>query len=566
VELKLSERSILVLAVIVAESIALAGINPYLSGGGDNAGYIAEAESLLKTGQRTSLHLAGDPPAAFKPPLFPIMLAGVESLFGRNLTAMRVMLAGFAVLSVLAAWFAIKTALGGSTRPDPEAGRTASFVALWFALTTALAQVSHDILADVPFTFATLLAIGLAGRCARGTTPRRDVPALAFTLVVATMLRTAGLIIAGGCTAFLCLEVLAARKTPDFKPMLVRALAIAAITIALLLSIRGSGTSYFSYFTAKDQPQVAAVAAGESALIRVTRWYALFLPAEIAGYKGLGPATAVYALGALAAVLTLLGAGLMLRDGQRLVPVCFAVYQSVLLAWPFMDTRYYLPTLPLYLCMILVGARWLIRKASILGRAPAAGLVCILAVLPCVSIFGVLLTVGSDKVESTTIVEWAAGLVLAVLITGSAARAATGTPLPFLYLLCGVVLALAATRTVCQHVLPERTRGPAPRGTGWQEFYDACLWLKDNASEKDAVISGRTALVWFWSGRKGVEIARDGGNALRADWAIVDGIGEDEMSIKYVLPRILAEKERWELRWRRNQTLVFQQKRVSSSP
>ena len=96
-------RWILLAAVLAALGVGFGGLNARLPGGGDNADYIAEAEALATRGERLQLHLHGTPEAALRPPLFPLLLSAVIRHFGRDVLALKALVALFAAVSVLAA-------------------------------------------------------------------------------------------------------------------------------------------------------------------------------------------------------------------------------------------------------------------------------------------------------------------------------------------------------------------------------------------------------------------------------------------------------------------------------
>ena len=106
-----TSRAILAAAVLAALACGCAGITPHLPGGGDNADYIAEAESLVTHGRRLQLHLYGTPEASLRPPLMSVLLAGVVKLFGRNVAAMKGLMVLCAAAAVLAAWWALREGL-----------------------------------------------------------------------------------------------------------------------------------------------------------------------------------------------------------------------------------------------------------------------------------------------------------------------------------------------------------------------------------------------------------------------------------------------------------------------
>jgi len=464
-------------AVLAAAALGCAGINPYLPGGGDNAAYIAEAESWLATGQRKRLYEAGTPPATLKPPLFPVILAGVERLLGRNVAAMKVVLALFAAGAVWAAWWALRCGLEEGAAGDREestakstaqsslltplsapaadTSRQAALLALWFALAPTLTLTAHDVLSDVPFAFLALVAIGCTGRAARPQASYRALILPAAVLTLATFMRSAGVLAAGSCAAYMGLSALLRRKESCVRRLLVGCIVLAALACALLWYQQRGEQTYSHFITEGGRPAgqpgealLYDTSYGDSSpgarLLRKAGFYCVFLPAEVGGYEGLGPQHAVYVLAFMGCALAAIGIVTMLRHRQLLIPLCFLLLQAPLLFIPWVSPRYYLPALPLWLCLLWVGAGRIVRvlsagvlstereptpgsprvlSAGVLSteRGPApgslstsarlAGLAFVLATIPSVSLCGTWLDFGRSKAESVTIVEWIVGPV-----------------------------------------------------------------------------------------------------------------------------------------------------------
>jgi hypothetical protein len=670
-----SAKAILSVAVLAAAGIGFAGINPYLPGGGDNAAYIAEAESWLATGQRLRSYEAGTPPATYKPPLFPLLLVGVERLLGRNLAAMKAVLVLFAAAAVWAAWWTLRCGLEEGQAPGSwllalesgaggkgqeqgaksqeldraeDSSRQAALLAFWFALAPTLTLTAHDVLSDVPFTFLVLVAIGCTGRAARPQASWRALILPAALLTLATLMRTAGVLATGACAGYLGLSALLRWREACFRRLLLGCIVLAALAGALLWYQQRGERTYSHFITesimASGQPGVGQASSlsgrqdgGPTAeaprtsyqdsslgagLMRKLGFYCVFLPAEVGGHDGLGPASAVNVLAVIGCSLAATGLVTMLLRRQFLIPLCFLFLQAPLLFLPWFFTRYYLPALPLWLCLLWVGARQVLsgkvlstergpapgslstQYAVLSTSAPLAALAFALCLVPSVSLCGTWLDLVWGKAESVTIVEWIAGpLALAALLLwawlahplkalgswllalgpGAARKCqelrAKSQELPhsvlstqycsrrrILISIFGVFLTLAASRCVSENVVRERLAGPAPAGEGWRDFYDAACWLKDHAQPGEAVASDRISLVWFWAGLRGVPIprTRDQAQAERqlrpAQWLIIDGLAEDQVAARYLGPFIHNAPDAWQESWHQNQTWVFRRK------
>ncbi|MGD0091385.1 MAG: hypothetical protein ABSE73_15820 [Planctomycetota bacterium] len=601
-------------AVLAVAVIGCAGINSYLPGGGDNAGYIAEAESWLETGQRRRLYEAGTPPATLKPPLFPMLLAGVERLCGRNLAAMKAVLVLCAIAAVLAAWWALRCGLEEGEPPSPLAPRPSplapnpsplapnpsSLITLWFALAPSLTLYTHDILSDVPFTAAVLAAIGLAARAGSPKARWWQPILLGAVLVLCQFLRAAGVIVAGACTAYMLVRAWSARREAGSRRTGWCAAGLCVLTLAMLYYMQHDQQSYLSAQHLGRKLPAAAEASGGLAkrLKHSAKYYAVFLPAEVAIYEGFGSKEA-YIVAALGCLVCAVGLIELLRRRKFLIPVIWLVYQAGLLFWPFLEPRFYLPTLPLFLCLLWVGGEKILAWAGSAGKACSFAVAFVLALAPAASICGTRMLAGAEEVVTITFVEYITGAVIlagvlawASLRTGGEPGSAGVSPAlgglaeredegrrdagaPTARRLAAVVMAtvllLGATRCVCENVIRERQRGPVPADAGWQEFYAAALWLKQHAAPDEVVLSAKMPLVWFWSGLRGVGVpkgndARKAQQALSAaNWFIVDSLPEDGAAADFAETFLPGQTERWEVPWRQGGTAVLKRKQLHAA-
>jgi 4-amino-4-deoxy-L-arabinose transferase-like glycosyltransferase len=569
--------------VLAAAVIGFAGINSYLPGGGDNAGYIAEAESLLAHGRRLSLYEAGTPPATLKPPLFPVMLAGVEALVGRNVAAMKALLVFFALGAVFAAWWALRRGLTeGDSAASEDASSWAAWIACWFALTPTLTLYTHDVLSDVPFTAAALAAVALVGGAAAPGARWWHTAALLGTLIAATLLRSAGLILCGACTAYLLVAAWSRRREAGTRQRVATAGLLCLLAVLFLASSPRGESSYFTperLGRGLSASAETAPAHGDGTLAgrvsRMATFYGVFLTVEIAGHPGLHPRGAIYAAVALAGIVWAVGLVTMLRRRQFLIPLVWLIYQAALLAWPFADPRFYLPTLPLFLCMAWVGGSRLFEWTRTRGAGCTAAAVFLFALVPVTSIVAVLFAGGQRQLEGTTVVEWSAGAVLlGALILWLRLAPAPGDGARSRRMVCATVailFALGAARGLCENVLRERRAGPAPEAAGWPDFHEAAQWLKAHAQPDDPVMSAKPSLVWYWSGLRGIPIpepadaARAERAAARAEWIVLDGIAEDRVADRFAQAVLLNQRERWLRCWVQGNTAILR-RRPAAAP
>jgi hypothetical protein len=563
IEQNARSRYIVAFAVLAAVAIGILGANPYLPGGGDNAGYIAEAESLLSSGQRRQLFTPDSPAETSKPPLFPAMLALLESLAGRSVVAMKFMLVLFAAAAVLAAAYAIKTGLEENPSPSEGATFSAACIALWFALTPSLTYYSHDILSDVPYTFFALSAIGLAGQAGRRDSISWHFPALIGVLVAANLLRSVGMLCCAACAGYFCIEAILRRRDAGFRRLAIYAAILAALTVAAYVFVKLSEHGYFrrGEFTRSVTPSAGGT---DESLIqciqRVASMYALFIPAEIAGYEGFGPALATPLLILLGVGAAFAGTVTMWRRGQRLIPIGFVLQQGPLLVYPFVEPRYYLPSLALFLCLFWTGCKVVQEWARTKGVPVSIAVAFLIGIAPCVSIIGTWRFFGADAAATAGLIEWVVGAALLgmFLALTFAKWRMTGlaTCMAAVFLLC------AASRTISENIVREQHRGAAPIGAGWPEFYEAVQSIKPRASDSDVVISAKPSLVWFWTGLRGCMISSHSNSeenekqVAGAKWVIVDELPEDR-AIDRIVPLLKSKQDDWKVVFRKNQTAVL---------
>lgn len=569
-------------AAVLALVLGLAGVNPHLPGGGDNADYIAEAQALLARGERVLIHTAGEPPA-FRPPMLSVLLSGVIRVMGRDVAAMKALLVAFAAGAVLAAWWALREALTPvrtdkkSSAPEHTPAATAAGIAVWFALAPVLMFTAHDVLSDVPFTFFMLVALGFLGRFVRPETSAWNLAGAMLALAACASLRSAALFPATAGAAYLAIEWYFERQSPRAGRLLRGTVLTLVFTTGLAAYVFWNASAYMTMLSA-GSAQGAATDLSGSLLERVWRslhYYLSFLPGEVAACRDFWPYQPLVLLGL---ALTICGSLSLLRRGLWLAPLTYGVYLAGLALWPGVEPRLYLPILPLFMLLMLEGARsiliWAARKAP--WCAVLAGYM--IALCPAVSLTSIVFgwlgseaqgVVDSDWITAALLLAFAAGLVAWVLARKVAAEAweSRGVKAWLGFAACFFLL-LVAVRTMQENIREERMRGPAPKGPGWSELYEASVWLKEHAPPGDVVMSAKVSLVWFWSSRQGVQIPaiRQVPEFLktlnRAQWAIVDQLEEDRIAARYLEPILDLRMESWAVAWEKNGTRVYRRTEV----
>jgi len=577
---------LLALGLALAAAIGFAGLNPHLPGGGDNAEYIAQAEALVQSGHRANLHLAGDPQETFRPPLYPYLLSGLMRLCGRNVAAFKAANVAFALGAILAAWWFLAAALGmrdprampsgqdarGLGRATavappvgPEASGEAAWLALWFALTPLTLYCAHDVLTDVPFALLTLLALGCAARWERPHGPRWLVASVALLLLAMT-LRTAALFVAGALAVYFLLELVLRRGGEGGRRRWIAAAVFPLLTVALLIGSMSGSQTYTGDARLSGRLTDLALRIGYQGLR-----YGILLAGEAVSHDTLFPyfplppltmrACHALKLSAHAPGLLLIGATsvwgavALWRRGVRLVPVVWLSYMGALLLWPFVDARFHLPVLPLFLAMTGAGARAIVEKASRQPPPALLGTLFAVLLLPTVCLIGAVLALGDPLPSFMTGFDWAVGgTMLAGLLIWIVARSAPPSlPRRLAALPVILVLGLALLRTTDLNLVREHRWGPTPAEPGWPEFHEAALAVRERAAPDDVVVSAKTSLVWFWTGLKGLpvpetsDLAEGQKRIARAQWAIVDDLFEERVGQQFLYPLLASDEKRWEL-------------------
>lgn len=148
------------LAVVALQLVLMWGaFTPAPHTGGDNAGYIALAWSLLERGQYLDLHDPAEPPHTKYPPGFPLVLAAAISSGATTWVELKMIPALFTTLSVILAFAWVNRRRG----PIFATG-----IAFLLAISDAYLWSSHWVLSDPMFVALTLMALYALDRAGTG--------------------------------------------------------------------------------------------------------------------------------------------------------------------------------------------------------------------------------------------------------------------------------------------------------------------------------------------------------------------------------------------------------------
>ena len=449
---------LLALAVLVVQLfLAWTAFNPAPHSGGDNAGYVALATSLLRGQGYTEIYDPALSPHTKFPPVFPALLALWIAAGARTWTALKTLPALFTTLAVLFVYLWVSRRRGAWF----GAG-----VALLVAFSSAVLDASHWILSEPPFlafTFLALWALDWRGAHARGGTNLTSGP-VGATTEEDTARTPRRLSIAVGCAA----AILAYFTRSAGLPLLVavsvwlawsrrwRALAafgLAAGAPALAWWSRGAdapGPSYVGEFWMLDpyDPSLGGVGVSDLATRAVDNflgYVTAYVPGGIVGTQGGWVAGLGVALAGLAAA----GWIIRVRSELGVAEVFFPLYAGLILLWPqvWSGDRF---ALPLYPLIFYYGGEAVLRATGRWGAMVSRGAL--------------------------------AAVLLAVLIPAMGGWARTAR----LTAACRAVVAVS---------------GPfACYGAGVEQFVSIALWSGSALPEKSAVLSRKPRIFFVMSG------------------------------------------------------------------
>jgi hypothetical protein len=419
--------------------LALGAFNPAPHTGGDNAGYIALAHSLLETGTYTDVTDPAGLPHTKYPPVFPALL-GLWMLLGATTwTALKTAAVLFSTLSVLFAY------LWASERRGPVFGAS---VALLVGVSSATIDASHWILSDPPFIAFTLLALWAFDRArSAAATPRAGRAALivgAAAALLAYFTRSAGLPLLLAAGAWLAWR----------RRWRALALSVAAAGVPILswwVRARGVGeATYMGEFWLVDPYDPSLGRVGPLGLVgRVgangVGYLTRHLPGGIVGAQGMW----VAGVGILLVALALAGWARRLNRDVGVAELFLPLYAGLILVWPevWSGDRF---ALPLFALLFFYAGEALVAAASRAGRGAVVG------------------------------AALAGTLVLAAPALGAWSRS-------------------VATARICASAV--RVAGPfGCWGAGVNEFVRIALWSRTALPEGSAVLSRKPRIFYVMSG------------------------------------------------------------------
>ncbi len=360
--------ALLAVAVAVSAAVVATTFNPAPHTGGDNAGYVTLAYSLLKHGTYTELFDPAGLPHTKYPPVFPALLAILMALGARTWVSLKLVAGVSTVAAVGLTW------LWAERRVGPV---WALGVALVTAMASSVVYYGHWILSDPTFLAFTLMALLALERADEEGAHAGWLVAGVVATGLAYFTRSAGLPLVVALVAWLALR----RR---WRSLAASAVALGIPMALWLLRARGAGQGeYVSEFWLVDPYQPALGRVGIGGLVgrvvaNLGAYVGTHLPGGVIGGGGGGGA----ALGVALVALGLAGWIAALRRRVGPAELFLPLYAGLILLWPtvWSGDRF---ALPLYPLLFLYGARFLKENTDRLGAVvpTLAGLAALAVVL-----------------------------------------------------------------------------------------------------------------------------------------------------------------------------------------
>ncbi len=369
-----STRQVFALAVLVliVEIVFVVSVfNPSPHTGGDNAGYLTLAYSLIERGAYLDLHDPAEPAHTKYPPVYAAVLAGAMVLGARAWTTFKALSGTFIVLAVMLTFVWV------NERRGPVMATT---IALLVGISDAYLWSSQWVLSDPLFIAFTLLCLWALHRAQTGV---RGGGALWLAVgwsaaVLAYFTRSAGLPLLLAVAAWVALK----RRW--------RTLAVMVVSFGIPAALwwyrgAGLGAAYISEFWFVDpyRPDLGRADAMDlvSRVYGNARMYlGTYIPGGLTGLRGTPIKILGGGLGALALVGWLRRAKAGITPAELFAPL----YLGLVLLWPevWSGDRFALPLYPFFLFYAGEALIHFVRPARPAARVAAGAAAFALVLVP----------------------------------------------------------------------------------------------------------------------------------------------------------------------------------------
>lgn len=369
--------------------LSLLSFQPQPHTGGDNAAYVALAQSLLDRGEYLSLYDPATPPHTQYPPVFPGILAAALAAGLEPWVGLKVIISLFSAAAVAFGYLWVRR----RRRPMLALG-----TGLVLAVSPGVLELGHWVLSDVPFWAFTALSLWAYERLRPDLRSRFALAVLATVLAYFT--RSAGLPLVLAAFGWLALR----RRWKQLG-----VLTAVTVPLALLWWLRSRGQGGVDYvsqfwFVNPYQPElgrIGVVGLLDRILENGSKYVRIHLPILLAGSAG-----ALSLLAAVAAFgLALFGWIKRLRR-PGLAELFLPLYIGLLLVWPdvWSGERFLLPALPL---LLYYAGDGLARLARLWRRRAALPIAA--AALALVVAIGLPATVQGTRISGRCMLDYRVG-------------------------------------------------------------------------------------------------------------------------------------------------------------
>ena len=354
--------------------------DPKLHTGGDSSSYVSLAESVLRLGDGYSDSMApGAPvPHTVYPPGYPVLMAPLLAIFGRNFVVLKLLSVAFTVSSVLV--FCVLS----KERVSPLLWLT---MCLAFAVSPIVVDYSHWILSEAPFLFFTLLALLFLQKESAEEGIGKYFWLSLFAIVATYYVRSIGIAFIGAGTLFYLIK----RRWRKFLYYNVVGAALSLPWLIRNKLLEGSATGYIEAFLLRDmyKPEVGYNDLwGTIGRLFTNLWTysAREMPRVLAGSNGLWSTTVpMKGLSLVLCGFMVIGFLYVVRKRLGVAEIYFALSCLAILLFQDVvsDVRYLMPLVPLMLFYISDGLTLAAEKATSLKNhaAPAVAAMAVIATI-----------------------------------------------------------------------------------------------------------------------------------------------------------------------------------------
>ena len=358
--------------------------DPKLHTGGDSSSYVSLAESVLRLGDGYSDSMApGAPvPHTVYPPGYPVLMAPLLAIFGRNFVVLKLLSVAFTVSSVLV--FCVLS----KERVSPLLWLA---MCLAFAVSPIVVDYSHWILSEAPFLFFTLLALLFLQKESAEEGIGKYFWLSLFAIVATYYVRSIGIAFIGAGTLFYLIK----RRWRKFLYYNVVGAALSLPWLIRNKLLEGSATGYIEAFLLRDMYRPEA---GYNDLwgtigrlfTNLSTYSAREMPRVLAGSNGLWSTTVpMKGLSLVLCGFMVIGFLYVVRKKLGVAEIYFALSCLAILLFQDVvsDVRYLVPLVPLMLFYISDGLTLAAEKATSLKNhtAPAVAAMALIAAIGALS-------------------------------------------------------------------------------------------------------------------------------------------------------------------------------------